>query len=168
VHTDPERALALLADLRSGIRSSLNDVRRVAYGLRPLDLDRHGLVGALEATLASLRMDGDVHFEMVTPSHSDLPELSPAIELAAYRITSEGIANVLRHSDATRCWIVIEAGAALRLLVSDDGTPPARWATGVGISSILQRAEELGGTASVGVRAGRWQVEANIPLASSL
>jgi glucose-6-phosphate-specific signal transduction histidine kinase len=54
-------------------------------------------------------------------SHSSLPALSPAVELAAYRIASEAINNALTHSEGRRCLVTITANGMLAVTVRDDG-----------------------------------------------
>jgi two-component system, NarL family, sensor kinase len=93
-----------------------------------------------------------------------LPALSPAVELAAYRIASEAINNALTHSAGRRCLVTITANGTLAVTVRDDGRPPASWTPGVGLRSILERAEELGGTAAAGPTGDGWEVRARLPL----
>jgi two-component system, NarL family, sensor kinase len=93
-----------------------------------------------------------------------MPDLSPAVELAAYRIVMESIANVLRHSTAHTVTITVAANGQLDLAIADDGTPPPAWRPGIGIRSLRDRAEELGGTACAGPVDGGWTVRAQLPL----
>jgi two-component system, NarL family, sensor kinase len=93
-----------------------------------------------------------------------LPALSPAVELAAYRIASEAINNALTHSAGRRCLVKITANGTLAVTVRDDGKPPTSWTPGVGLRSILERAEELGGTAAAGPTSDGWEVRARLPL----
>ncbi|MGB4778936.1 sensor histidine kinase [Microbacterium sp.] len=162
VSAEPERAELLLAQARDDVGDALTEVRRVVYGLRPVALDGHGLVGALreQAThQAGLTVDLTV---------GDLPELSPAVELAAYRVAVEGIANAHRHSDGTRIAVSLTADdGTLELTVQDDGRPPSSYRPGVGIRSLTDRVEELGGTVAIGPAAEGWAVIARLPLPSS-
>ena len=81
----------------------------------------------------------------------DLPPLPAAVEVAAYRIVEEALTNVVRHAGATRCSVEVVADEhSLALCVSDNGRGIAADApTGVGTASIRERAEELGGTATL-------------------
>jgi two-component system, NarL family, sensor kinase len=97
-------------------------------------------------------------------SHSSLSALSPAVELAAYRITSEAINNVLTHAEGPRCLVTITANGMLAGTVRDDGRSPTSWTPGVGLRSILERAEELGGTAAAGPTKDGWEVCARLPV----
>jgi two-component system NarL family sensor kinase len=81
------------------------------------------------------------------PDH--LPALPAAVEVAAYRIITEAITNAVRHSGAGRIEITlgVAAGAGLSIEVRDDGTGQlAGWQPGVGVTSMRERAAELGGS----------------------
>lgn len=146
---DPEAAAALLDALKAEVRATLADIRRLVYALRPPALDELGLVAAIREQAALHHQGGalDVAIEA-----ADLPPLPAAIELAAYRIALEALTNVARHAQARRCQIHLGlAGAgelrALCLEVIDDGVGLCADARpGVGLASIRERAEELGGT----------------------
>jgi two-component system NarL family sensor kinase len=164
IHTDPAGAERLLDEIRTELRGAIDDVRRVVYGLRPIELDDAGLVGAIQQRLASLPSSepGQIKVEMEPPDQ--LPALSPAVELAAYRIASEAINNALTHSAGRRCLVTITVNGTLAVTVRDDGRPPPSWTPGVGLRSILERAEELGGTAAAGPTGDGWEVSARLPL----
>ena len=164
IHTDPDGAERLLNEIRTELRGAIDDVRRVVYGLRPIELDNAGLVGAIRQRLAGLPAAeaGQITVEMEHPDQ--LPALSPAVELAAYRIASEAINNALTHSEGRRCLVTITANGTLAVMVRDDGRPPTSWTPGIGLRSILERAEELGGTAAAGPTGDGWEVSARLPL----
>jgi two-component system NarL family sensor kinase len=83
----------------------------------------------------------------------DLLPLPAAVEVAAYRIVQESLTNVARHARARTCRVrfsVDRAGGVLELEVTDDGVGmPEGHRAGVGLSSMRERAEELGGTLAV-------------------
>jgi two-component system, NarL family, sensor kinase len=164
IHTDPAGAQRLLDEIRTELRGAIDDVRRVVYGLRPIELDNAGLIGAIRQRLAGLPAaeTGQITVEMEHPDQ--LPTLSPAVELAAYRIASEAINNALTHSEGHRCLVTITANGTLAVTVRDDGRPPTSWTPGIGLRSILERAEELGGTAAAGPAGDGWEVSARLPL----
>lgn len=69
------------------------------------------------------------------------------VEVAAYRITQEALTNVVRHAQAQNCVIALTLDDALRLEIRDDGVGlPKDRRAGVGLTSMRERAEELGGT----------------------
>jgi signal transduction histidine kinase len=146
---DADRVRSLGADIREGIDAAIVDVRRLIYRLQPTALDDVGLVEAVRrhAQLLDRRVDG-VALVVTVQTGPPLPRLPAAVEVAAYRIVTEALTNVARHSGATRAEVRIDEGepGELTLTVSDDG--PAvngAWVPGVGLRSMLERVTELGG-----------------------
>jgi signal transduction histidine kinase len=95
--------------------------------------------------------------------------LSAAVEVACYRIAQEAITNVVRHSRASSCRVrlsIDEAENELELEVVDNGVGlPAVHRAGVGMSSMAERAAELGGTCTVAPDPeGGTRVLARLPL----
>jgi signal transduction histidine kinase len=140
---DPDRGRALVADLKAQVQTLLDDIRRIAYDLRPPALDELGLVGALREHIASSQAQG-LHITLDAPE--TLPPLPAAVEVAAYRIALEAINNVNRHAHARYCSVRLALCDDLCLEISDDGRGfPAHVRAGVGMASMRERAEELGG-----------------------
>ena len=84
-----------------------------------------------------------------------LPTLPAAVEVAAYRIVQEGLLNVVKHAQAHTCYLGIKMGDALVIEIADDGIGlPVAPNLGVGLHSIRERAEELGGTCQMTDNAG--------------
>ena len=76
----------------------------------------------------------------------DLAGLPAAVEVAAYRIVTEALTNVVRHSHACSCEVRINLDQGLAIDVCDDGVGfPEGWRAGVGITAMRERAAELGG-----------------------
>lgn len=155
---DAARAVELLDAARDDVRGALAEVRRVVYGLRPLELEEHGLVAALRR-----RAEGSGRIAFAFEA-DDTGQLSPAVELAAYRIALEAITNVERHSIGSHARVVLRRDTALRVEVTDDGAG-ASGPAGVGMTSMRDRAEELGGRFEAGpITGGGWRVAAQLPL----
>ncbi len=155
VRRSPDQAERLLTDLRAGMDAVTGDVRQLVYGLRPPALDELGLAGAVERlAFGPVRTAGD------------LDGLPAAVEVATYRIVQEALTNARKHADATRIEVRLERDTRLRVTVSDDGKGlPADARAGVGMSSMRERAAELGGTCVVrGRRGGGTVVHAELPL----
>lgn len=164
----PERAAQLLGEVRSGLAGTIDEIRRLVYDLRPPALDELGLLGALRDFVDRLDTAGGARTVFSLHAPADWPALPAAVEVAAYRIVTEAVTNVVRHADAATCTLRLEpAGDRLRLEVADDGRGlPPDPRPGVGTRSITERATELGGTASVHPAAtGRGTVvRAELPL----
>ncbi|MFC4040259.1 sensor histidine kinase [Dactylosporangium siamense] len=155
----PEQATALLAELRRDIREAIDDVRRLVYGLRPPTLDELGLAGALRRHGATLPL------AVTVDAPDTLPALPAAVEVAVYRIGTEALTNVARHANAGAARVELAVDSAVRLSVVDDGSPDGPWIPGVGLTSIRERATELGGTCVAGPTPTGGRVVAVLPLA---
>jgi two-component system, NarL family, sensor kinase len=143
---DPSTADALLDQAAASIESTVADVRRLVYGLRPPALDQLGLVGALrqQASMLDLACEG-LSCEIVAPE--PFPALPAAVEVAAFRIVQEALTNVSRHAEARHARVSVSVTADLVLEIEDDGRGlPSDPPTGVGLMSMRERALELGGT----------------------
>ncbi len=152
---DPEAATAVLDELRRSQRSAIKDVARLVEGLRPPVLDQLGVVGAVRAhaeTLSAASTDGRAL--LVSVDADDVGPLPAAVEVAAYRVVLEALTNVVRHADATECRVRIRrAEAALLVQVEDNGRGlPQSYRAGVGLSSMRERAAELGGSGTIASR----------------
>ncbi len=147
---DPVAARELLRGLKEQSQSAVADIRRLVYELRPPALDELGLVGAIREIAAQYTRNG---LRVSVDAPEELSLLPAAVEVAAYRITQEALTNVARHAAASECVVRValdEAAGALHLEIRDDGSgiPPGH-ARGVGLSSMRERAEELGGNCVV-------------------
>jgi two-component system, NarL family, sensor kinase len=167
---DEPVATALLTQLRQETRAAIADIRRLVDDLRPPALDEVGLVAALQQKAASLSRHADgqvadaIVIDVAGPAHTQA--LPAAVEVAAYRIATEALTNVVRHSGAARASVDVSVNGALVISVADNGTRP--WdptRVGVGLSSMRERAEELGGSCTVTPRPeGGTVVRAVLPL----
>jgi signal transduction histidine kinase len=166
VRSDPDAADALLVQLRADTTTAIEDIRRLVYAMRPPALDELGLVPALRQQGVGLRSpDGRaVQVELVVPDV--LPPLSAAVEVAAYRIVVEALANAARHSGSGMVTATLRVErSSLRVEVVDhEVAGDADWSPGVGLSSMRERATELGGTLVAGPTAGGGRVTADLPL----
>jgi signal transduction histidine kinase len=159
LENNPTAAIPLLDQVMTQNKSTVEDVRRLVYGLRPPALDELGLVAAIRDHVAGMDGKSTLQIEITEPSEG-LPPLSAAVEVAAYRIVLEALTNVIRHAQAKYCAIrfsVSHNGASdvLQIEIRDDGRGmPEAHRAGVGLRSMRERAEELGGT---------WVIESSAP-----
>ncbi len=168
---DPVAADALVVEQQNTIQAAIGDIRRLVYDLRPPALDELGLIGAIRERAAkqSAPTERDIvlglRVDMVAPDH--LPALPAAVEVAAYRIVQEALANVVRHAQAHRCCICLSCeNDLLQVEVTDDGIGlPESYRAGVGLLSLRERAAELGGTCKIApIPDGGTRVLACLPL----
>ncbi len=158
IREDPPRAISSMTRFREEIGKTVEEIRGIVYDLRPPALDELGLVGALRQRAERLQ---DVHSGAkarplrieIEPADS-LPDFPAAIEVGAYRIVTEALVNVFKHAAADYCRIRIEFNpetSELRLEVADNGiglgerTSASSHSGGLGLTSIRERTEELGG-----------------------
>jgi signal transduction histidine kinase len=143
-------ASALIVKLSKRAREIVSDVRHSVHALRPPALDELGLVEALREEASKYSPAG---LRVSVEYSEELSDLPAAVEVACYRIAQEALANVVRHARASHCSIRIrldEEASALSVEVEDDGRgirDDDR--AGVGMSSMRERTEELGGRCTV-------------------
>jgi two-component system sensor histidine kinase UhpB len=132
------------AELAEIVQHSLADVRRISLELRPGALDDLGLINALISLCA--RVDAQSPLRVHRDLQGPLPELSPEVELAIYRIAQEALTNAMRHSDASEVDVSLRcSGDALRLAVKDNGRGlPEQVRDGGGLTGMRERAMLIG------------------------
>ena len=148
--TDPDRARAMLAELKAETAGAVDDIRRLVYDLRPPALDELGLAGAVRQQAERLAL-GNHGIDIRVDVAGTLPRLDAATEVAAYRIAVEAVANATRHAHAHGCRVLLVSDGLLRVEVTDDGDGiPAGTRPGVGLTAMRERASEIGGECTVG------------------
>jgi signal transduction histidine kinase len=175
IPSDPEAAAELVARLHTALRGAVGDIRRLVYDLRPPVLDELGLVAAIRERAAQYTLqpragagqNGAAGLQVEVEAPESLPPLPAAVEVAAYRIVQEALMNAARHAGAQHCCIRLAVAGDLEVEVLDDGAGiPAGHPVGVGLGSMRERAEELGGRCVIQRRgpAGGTRVWACVPL----
>jgi signal transduction histidine kinase len=166
VSCDPEAAIVQLGALKAQIKSTIADLRRVAYTLRPPILDELGLMSALQEQVLQIQEVQGLRVTMEAPA--SFPELSAAVEVATYRIILEALTNVTRHAHAHHCLVCLgfPDERELSLSIVDDGCGlPDAYQAGVGITSMRERAAELGGECLIISQSGSGtRVQVRLPL----
>ncbi|WP_157962337.1 sensor histidine kinase [Homoserinimonas sp. OAct 916] len=158
----PGEARSLVDEAQADLRGLVDQIRTIVRGLRPPLLDELGICGALQHLVRRQESSGptvDLQTEGVDET------LPAAVETAVFRIVAEALENVRRHAEASTAVVQLAvvqlgpvggAGLGQRevvLTIRDDGSGfgpgVAQPCEGVGLSSMRQRAEALGGTFSV-------------------
>jgi signal transduction histidine kinase len=159
-----EAAAQALDELHAESAQAIAEIRRLVDGLRPPAIDELGLIGALRLAADRLRAPG---MATITVEATDpLPALPAAVEVAAYRIATEGLTNAVRHAGATTIDLRFDGRTDLTVVVEDDGRGlGAASVAGVGMASMHERAAELGGSFDIGPRpGGGTRIVARLPL----
>ncbi|MGB0094676.1 MAG: histidine kinase [Solirubrobacteraceae bacterium] len=139
-----------VSGVQEAVRSSLEDVRRIALELRPEALDDLGLVSALAVLCERFGQHSGVtigqHFA------DELPELDPETELVVYRVAQEALTNVARHAGVDRAELSLRAeDGGVMLAVSDHGPGlPAGTSPGTGMRGMRERAALIGARLQIG------------------
>jgi signal transduction histidine kinase len=161
---DPAAARSLLVDLKAETQAATAEIRRVVYQLRPPALDELGLVPALREQAAQYAHSG---LRVSVEAPEQIPPLPAAVEVAAYRIVTEAMTNIVRHARARNCTVRIQVTDGLHTEITDDGQGLNGARTGVGLTSMRERAEELGGRCTVeSCPSGGTSVRAFLPTTS--
>lgn len=160
-----------LTHARDMSRTSLAEIRRLVWALRPTPLDDAPLAAAV-ARIA--RQWGAEHGVPVTCTADPLPALDPEADVVFVRATQEALSNVARHAHATRVTVALHCVDGLAMLVVEDdgrgfpGTEPeAAPAAGLGLTGMRERVRPFGGHVLVesAVHAGT-SVTVALPLAA--
>ncbi|MGW4518476.1 sensor histidine kinase [Streptomyces sp. NPDC004393] len=167
IATDPDRAVQTLRGLRADAGDAINEIRRIVYGLRPRALDELGLVDAVRQRVAHLRCADGRPLDVTISAPDRLPPLPAAVEVAAYRVAVEAVTNIARHSDGATASLTLELpdAVSLRVSVADTGRCAEPWTPGVGIQSMHERVEQIGGTLTIHATPQGATITADLPLA---
>jgi signal transduction histidine kinase/ligand-binding sensor domain-containing protein len=159
---DHTRAIEQLDEIAHAASHAIDEVREIAYNLRPYHLERLGLTKSIEALLKRASTSDGVRFQgEIEP----IDRLFPAdAEMSLYRILQEGMSNVVKHSEATEAKVSVKrSGSRVDIVIQDNGrgisslpgnqTEAARG--GFGLIGIAERARLLGGDLVVDSVPGR-------------
>jgi len=169
IATQPEKAVQEVRAASALLREQIREVRRSIFALRPIDLERYGLLetvrryvldfGEQNSLRAGLNVEGEV-------------SLAPGDEAVIFRILQESLNNVAKHARASSVEVVLRGGAKVSLCVQDDGQgfDPAQVSGrvssvgGLGLIQMRERIEARGGLYRVVSEPGRGtRVEATLP-----
>jgi signal transduction histidine kinase len=155
----PDPALGEQLDrVRELARAGLDEMRAMVGALRPADVDADGLAEALRRRVDLLRRVHDVRLSLRTRGPARLRDRT--VEREVLLVASEALANALQHAGATAIDVTVDTGGdAVRLDVVDDGAgfdlaATSRASRRLGLTSMRERAEALGGTLHVDTAPG--------------
>ncbi len=150
IESDPAAAARMAVDQRLTIRHAADELRYLVRQLRSQAVERLGFVAAVRRHLESLREHTDL--DALLTVEGDERALPPAVELAAFRIVQEALTNTEKHAKASRVEVRLRyEPEAFECSILDDGVGFDREAIreaafgGVGLESLTERAEAIGG-----------------------
>jgi signal transduction histidine kinase len=147
---DPAAVSATVAELRETVVNAVQELRALAVELRPKALDDFGLAPALERLIDTYSRRTGLTVESHLAGLE--PRLPEPVESALYRIAQEALTNIAKHAGASAVSIVTRRkDERLTMIVEDNGTgfDPTAPAGGLGLVSMRERAELLGGSLRV-------------------
>jgi len=161
-----EEAVQLLDELKSQTQETVQNIRQIVHTLRPPSLDVLGLVPALQAHFGQVATPRSLDIQMTTAPQR-FPRLSAAVEVATYHIILEAVTNVINHAQARHCNVFLNfENNRLKMEIKDDGVGlPTPRNHGIGLDSMRERAEELGGHLELSSSSGGTLVCVEIPIA---
>ncbi|MGZ5473509.1 MAG: HAMP domain-containing sensor histidine kinase, partial [Thermoanaerobaculia bacterium] len=156
-----------LGSISRAVDNTVDLVRRIATDLRPAILDDLGVTAALEQQLRRLRESTGMQTTLTVAVE---PELDMLTGVTLYRIAQEGLANVIRHAEATEVEVslaVEDDTAVLEIRDNGKGMSHEQIASSqsLGLLGMRERAELLGGSVAIDSRPGEGtRVRATLPL----
>ncbi len=171
VDMDAEKAKNELYSLREIARSSLSDIRKIIYDLRPMSLDDLGLIPTVQRFISNYMDDTRINVDFIVLGEAYY--LKPIIELAIFRIIQEALNNIKKHAFCRNANIKIEfAKEALNVIISDDGKgfnkdniTIQEDKSGYGLLSMRERVELLNGKFDLNSSIGKGtRIFVSIPL----
>ncbi|WP_168733686.1 GAF domain-containing sensor histidine kinase [Deinococcus sp. Arct2-2] len=171
VHTQPEQAEAEVKAASALLREQIREVRRSIFALRPIDLERYGLLETVRRYVEDFGQQNRVR--SVLSVTGDIT-LSPSDEAVVFRILQESLNNIAKHARAHEVKVSLHGAAHVTLRVQDDGagfdpeqvSGRVSSAGGLGLMQMRERVEARGGTYRVLSAPGHGTVvEAEVPQA---
>jgi PAS domain S-box-containing protein len=146
-----DRGMGYLVRIGESAQQVLKEMRLLVYELRPLMLERDGLASALKQRLETVEGRAGVETKLVVEGSGLLPE---HIETELYRIAQEALNNSLKHSNASAVAVHLDTSSdVIKLKVQDNGrgfaTEEIADKGGLGLVSIQERSQRLGGEATI-------------------
>jgi signal transduction histidine kinase len=150
-----------LADIAAKLSQAFDDLREISRGIHPAILSEGGLAPALKALARRSPVPVEVNVEL--PAR--LPE---SVEVGAYYVVSEALANTAKHAQASVVHVDARTqDASLQVSVTDDGVGGADLTRGSGLTGLADRVQALGGAISITSPHGEGtSLKVNLPIPS--
>jgi signal transduction histidine kinase len=153
--SDPERARSQIRLLYETANAALKDMRSLIFELRPANLEQEGLATVLTK---HAKVVGDRHGIKIKLDTKGQGRLALHIEKALFRVAQEALNNIVKHAKATEAWIHLSTQEdTVYLKIKDNGVgikPGAAKPSTLGLTSMRERIEQLGGTFEIGANPG--------------
>ncbi|MFA1821334.1 sensor histidine kinase [Virgibacillus oceani] len=154
---DIDQALSEMKSVRKMIRSSLYEVRRIIYDLRPMALDDLGLIPTIRKYVTTIADYNDTEINF-TPIGED-KRLNQKYEVAFFRLVQEAVQNAVKHAESTFIDVKLELGKRnISMLIKDNGKgfdPTIKRDKSFGLIGMRERVEMLEGKFSIDSKPGK-------------
>jgi PAS domain S-box-containing protein len=147
----------------------LKQIRQIAYQLHPPSLDGMPLAELLAGFCSSFAQSTGLKVEF--SAQEDLPAVGPVEATACYRLVQEGLANAVRHSEASLVWVSVDCSdESISISLEDNGRgfDPGHVSSGMGLAGIRERVLGLNGSFEIDSAPDKGtRLTASLPLASA-
>lgn len=156
--SDEENVTAQLEEISRATGQALEEVRSIAYNLRPYHLERLGLRESIEAMLEKIREATGLEINARVALFDEV--FSKDDEVTFYRVIQECLNNIIKHAEATAVEIsIVQSETEVTARIQDNGrgfvVTPEKQAGGFGLIGLAERIWMLGGTHSISSEAGK-------------
>lgn len=135
IDIDSIRAKLELQTMVGTIKTTINDMRNIIYGLRPMALDDLGLIPAIDKYIRDV--SNNYEKKVMFKIHNKERLLLPAINLTIFRIIQEAVNNAIKHGQANKIWVdIYYSEKCVKVQVKDDGI-------GIKEDTILKAGENI-------------------------
>lgn len=166
IDKDPVQVKLELISMMENIRTSIDDMRRIIYDLRPMSIDDLGLIPTIQRFVEQNKAEHeDMKFQIQVTSESDEIDLPSVVTLTIFRIIQEACNNIFKYSMAKHVTIAISYQEdVIEVSVTDDGVGfdkseigigDGKKSSGFGLSIMQERAQLLCGEFSVESEIGK-------------
>ncbi len=173
VEAEPVKAKDELKNLKSVVRDTLQDIRKIIYNLRPMSLDDLGLVPTLQRYIITYQEESKT--EVTFKTRGACEDIRPVISLTVFRLVQEAISNIRKHAKARSVSINLEfLEKELKLYIYDDGkgfnmndlkVRKEDISSGFGLYSMRERVELLNGNFEINSTVGKGtKLSISVPL----
>jgi signal transduction histidine kinase len=148
-------------EIATSVRESIDEVRQIAYNLRPYHLDKLGLGVSIEAVADRIAAASDIECTVTIAANASLRAVPRDQAINVFRVVQESLNNIVKHSGATRATIdIMDDGPDLVITIEDNGkgfdakaardvTRDVAIGSGFGLAGIAERVGMLGGQHSI-------------------
>ncbi|SFA88078.1 two-component system, NarL family, sensor histidine kinase DegS [Lentibacillus halodurans] len=152
-----DEAVCEIKSVRKMIRSSLYEVRRIIYDLRPMALDDLGLIPTIKKYVATVADYNDIDIEFTSVGKEE--RVNQKYEIAFFRLMQEALQNAVKHAEASLIKVKLEiTESIIAMVVKDDGKgfdPALKQEDSFGLIGMRERVEMLDGTLSIDSTIGK-------------